>query len=454
MYSPRPSDEITRDLIARFVARTNLTDISEGSVILAIMQTFAEQIAESEIRLAQIREQFTLTGASGTDLDERVEELSMTRLPATRATGSLRVTRTDTTNALTIEAGAVFGSTSSDVTYISTTDTTLSIGQGVADLAVQASVVGEQGNIASAKINQLLDVPSLIVSVSQGVALSNGTDAEDDVNLRARAQRHLNSLARCQPLALTSLALSFTSSDNTRATTATLYELPDRFGECELLIDDGSGLGDTVVTRSGSAVSVVLNAVRGHVIGIEAPVASNPTILNGSVPLLLGTDYLISYERGLIHLLENANVAEGDTITISNYSVYTGLVAELQSAIEGDVNDVTSGYRPAGVSVRVLPAPVQRIDLDLLIVISTGANLTTVSSNVGSAVSAYLSRLDAGAPAIIASIVRVVMSENSVLNVNVLSSGTTDASPDVYPTTPRTILRAGSIRVVTSTTTG
>ena len=104
MYTPRSSAEITRDLVARLVARTNLTDVSEGSVILALMSTFAEQIAESDVRLAQIRDQFTLEGASGTDLDERAEEIGMTRLPATRATGTVRVTRSATTSALTIEA--------------------------------------------------------------------------------------------------------------------------------------------------------------------------------------------------------------------------------------------------------------------------------------------------------------------------------------------------------------
>lgn len=454
MYTPRSSADITRDLVARMVARTSLTDVSEGSVLLALMRTFAEQIAESDVRLAQIRDQFTLEGASGTDLDERAEELGMTRLPATRATGVVQVTRTNTASALIIEAGATFGRTDSEITYSSTTDTTMQIGVASVDLAIQANVLGSGGNVASGLINRLVDVPDAIVSVAHGTALSNGADEESDVNLRARAQRHLNSLARCQPLALESLALTFTASDNTRATTATLYEIPNQLGACELLIDDGSGLGDTAITRAGALVSVVLNSARGQVIGLESPLATSPTVLAGGSPLRNGIDYVLQHERGLIHLLEGAPVAVGDTVTIGAYQVYTGLVAELQSEIEGDPNDITSGYRPAGISVRVLPAPVQRIDLDLLVVIATGANLTTVTEDVDEEVGAYLSSLGAGSPAIMASLVRVVMGVTSVLNVSILSAGTANTSADIYPLTPRTVLRAGTIRTITSTTTG
>jgi len=454
MYTPRSSNEITRDLIARIVARTTLTDVSEGSVMLALARTFAEQIAESEIRLAQIRDQFSLEGASGADLDERAEELRMTRLPATRATGVVTVARTTSASSLVIPAGSVFGRTDSEITYISTSAVTLGVGVEQADVTIQASVVGSAGNTSSRLINVLSDVPDEITSVTQGIALTNGVDEESDTNLRARATRHLNSLARCQPLALEALALRFSASDNTRATTATLYELPTTRGECELLIDDGSGLGDTVTTRAGALVSVTLNATLGQVIGIEAPVATPPVVLVNGAPLIRGTDYVLQWERGLIHLLEGANVAEGDTLTVGAYQVYQGLVAELQNEIEGDANDITSGHRPAGVSVRVLPAPVQRVDLDLLVVVATNANITTATTTVESVVASYLSALGAGAPAIRASITREVMGVANILNVSILSAGTANESPDIYPATPRTVLRGGVIRVVTSTTTG
>ena len=65
MYTPRPASELLRDLAARMVARSELTDISEGSVLYDLLATFAEQVAEADARLAQVRSQFTLEGASG-----------------------------------------------------------------------------------------------------------------------------------------------------------------------------------------------------------------------------------------------------------------------------------------------------------------------------------------------------------------------------------------------------
>jgi uncharacterized phage protein gp47/JayE len=452
MYTPRSTEEITRDLVARMVARTELTDISEGSVLLALMRTFAEQIADADVRLNQIRRQFTLEGAQGADLDERVDELGLSRLSATRASGSVTVTRGTTTSELTLPAGSAFGRTDSEVTYITNQVATFAIGVAFVDVSVIASVVGASGDAPPRSINKLVDVPDDIVSVLQGSAISNGRDEEVDENLRARAQRHIASLSRCHPNALEYLALSFSATDGTRATTATLRELPDVRGECELLIDDGSGLGDQNLTRSGREVTVDLNSVLGQVIGIESPLADYPTVLNGSTPLIRDTHYTVSRERGLISLLSGAPVSVGDTLTINNYTVYIGLISELQNAIEGTAGDVSSGYRSAGVSVRVLPAPVQRIDLNALISIVTGANLQTVESAVEAVLADYLSTLDAGAPALVSSMISRVMGVDNVYNVTLLKSGSSDNLDDIYPATPRTILRAGEINAVTSIT--
>lgn len=453
MYTPRSSDEITRDLVARMVARSDLTDISEGSALLALMRTVAEQIAEADVRLAQIRDQFTLEGASGVDLDERAEELGFTRLPATRATGRVTITRATTAGALVVPEGAVFGRSDDDeVTYLSTAEETFAIGVASIEITVRASVEGGRGNAPSSTINKLNNVVSDVVSVTQGVGIANGREAETDANLRDRATRHLNSLARCQPLALEYLATSYTATDGTRATTALIYELPEIRGECELLIDDGSGLGDAPPTRAGANVSVTLNSALGQVIGLEAPLASFPVVLNGSTPLIRGVDYVVAPERGLVHIRGGASVNVGDTLSVSGYTVYTGLIAELQRAIEGDPADVSSGYRPAGISVRVLPAPVQRVSLDILIAISTGGNLTTITRNVESSISAHLSALPAGSPAIMAALTSVVMDVDGVLNVALMSAGTASISPDIYPNTPRTVLRGETLRVITSTT--
>ena len=443
--------------MARMVARTKLTDVAEGSVLFSLMQTVAEQIAESDVRLAGIREQFTLEGASGVDLDERAEDIGIERLSAVRATGEVTLYRTDTVGALTIPLGSVIGRTDSAVTYSTLSAVTMNNGESEITVSVRASVAGSAGNAPTRALDVLSDVPDAITSIVQGEAIGNGRDEETDNQLRSRATRYLNSLARCQPVALEYLATSFTASDETRATTATLYELPTERGRCELLIDDGSGLGDHAPKRAGVTTTTTINAVGGLIIGVEAPIVDEVTVTDITSPvqsfrLIEGTDYVVFRERGLVHLLDGASVSVGSVLSVSGYEVYTGLIAELQRTIEGNTGDVSSGYRPAGVSVRVLPAPVQRVNLDLLIAVVDGANVQTVSDNVETAVASFFSSLGAGEPAFIAKVIDIVMGVDDVKNVTVYRQNTRNLEVDQYPNSPRTVLRSGEIRAITSIT--
>ena len=453
MYKPRSSLEITRDLVARVVARTSLTDLSETSTLGVLLRSVGEQIAEADVRLAQIRDAFTLAGASGVDLDERAEEIGITRLVATSASGSVVVSRTDSSAALTIPKGSVFGRGDGDTTYATTAAVIMPTGALDATLAIVASTRGTLGNAPPRAINTIIDAPSALVSVVQGVAIANAADAESDLALKARATGALNSLARAQPVALEYTARTFSASDGTRASTATLYELPTQAGRCELLIDDGSGIADNPPTRSGEAVSLTLNAVVGQLIGIESPVVSGVRVRANNTVLVEGRDYSVSRSRGVVTLVESS-VSVGDAIVVDTYDVYTGLVAELQSEINGDPADITSGHRAAGVVVRVLPAPVQRVSLDVLFVAQSGATIQTLKSQVESAVVAFLSSLGAGVPAYRASLIATVMSVDGVQNAKILTSGTSSEISDIYPNSARGVIRAGTIRAVTSTTTG
>jgi len=457
MYTPRTSSEITRDLMARMVARTELTDVAEGSVLLSLLQTIAEQIAEADTRLASIRDQFTLSGASGLDLDERAEELGLTRLSATNATGTITLIRDASSASLIVPRGSIVGRNDSTVTYSTQSAVTFGIGITEVDVAITANTTGSSGNAPTNTITTLVDMPEAITSITQTIAIGNGQFEESDIQLRARATRYLNSLARCQPVALEYLALSTTASDGTRATTATLYENLTERGRCELLIDDGSGLGDHPQTRSGATITTTLNSAQGLIIGVESPIVNDIVVTDTTSQvqqfrLVENTDYIVYRERGLIHLLEGASVSEGSELTISGYEVYTGLISELQSTIEGDPQDITSGYRPAGISVRVLPAPVQRVDLDVLIVVADGANVLTVSDNVETAIASLFSSLNAGQPAYIAKIIDVVMSIDDVVNTTLYRQGTRVLAVDQYPATERTVLRGGQINAVTSVT--
>lgn len=456
-YTPRTSKEILRDMSARMVVRSALSDLNEGSVLYDLLSTFAEQVAESDVRLSQIREQFTLEGASGIDLDERAEELDVTRLAASRASGDVTISRTDTTSALTVPSGAVLGRSDSDVTYVSLEDVTFSAGVSSATMRVQASVAGTSGNAPSYTIDTLVLLPDSVTSVSQASAFANGTDAETDGALRARCRRRLNALSRCTASSMEYAALTFRASDDTRATVATVYEDPTRAGTVELLIDDGAGIGDNPQTRAGAAVSQLVSLSSTFVIGVERAIASGPTVYRArfglpSTNLIEGVDYAINRGAGVVTILEGANVQIGDVVHVSSYTVYKGLVSELQAYIEGDVGDPSTGYRPVGVTVRVLPALVQRMSVDLLLTVEDGSNISAVTSLVRTACLEYLSSLGAGEPAYVARIIDVALGVGGVVNVRAQRPSSSDLAVDQYTYSPRHVIRAGTVRAITSTT--
>ena len=123
-YVPKDTKALVQSLAARVIARTDLTDLAEGSVLMHLVSTVAEELALSELRLKQIRDSFNPETASGADLDERSRELpphGMQRRTATRAQGAVvTMVRIDEAtaaqqsagenypNALTIPKGAVF----------------------------------------------------------------------------------------------------------------------------------------------------------------------------------------------------------------------------------------------------------------------------------------------------------------------------------------------------------
>jgi len=95
---------------------------------------------------------------------------------------------------------------------------------------------------------------------------------------------------------------------------------------------------------------------------------------------------------------------------------------------------------------------VQRVDLDILITAVDGGDLEAITSSVESAAAQYLSALGAGAPAYVARVVEAALGVGGVLNVRVLRRDSSLLAVDQYPNTTRTVLRAGQLRAITSTT--
>jgi len=458
---------------ARVIARTELTDLAEGSVLLHLLGAVAEELNLTELRLARIRDSFFFEGISSSELDQRAAELppnGLQRRPATFAQGAvLSLTRTnEATEAqiaagenypdpLTVPAGSSF--TRSDdpsVIYSVTEEVTFAgspsagnPGEGtINNVYIRSSVPGEEGNCATGTVVKLITVPPQVIAATN-TALENGHGKETDEALKNKILAYMASLARCQPAALEFAALDFVSSTGSRAMYANLYEHPAIRGFSELVVDDGSGLSGLV--QSGSPTQGVVGfhgmAILYHDPAATAPIASI-TITRGGVPTpyhYVDGDYISIYERGLVFFPLGV-LQPGDEWEINGYDVYTGLVSELQSVIEGDTSRPIDfpGWRAAGTRVAVRPAATALLDMDIHIIPESFVALSEVAEEVRVAAVAFFRTLAPGKTFYVSQLIDTLMNNGKMISVRIYEPGTgnimLDQAPATYDTSLRTSL--------------
>lgn len=487
-YTPKTAKEILQDLVAGVVARSELTDIAEGSVIAQILSTVATELSSSEYRLARIRDTFSLQRVSGSLLDERVKEFpegSLERLPASSARGNvLSISRHEESQGeglpteVFVPVGSTVGRTddgsllyalSETVTFPSAPN---AASQTIENVSVVCLVPGIKGNCGAGSINKMVSMPSFVSSIEQTSPITGGQEQESDSGLRNRALLHLGSLARCQPGALEHFALSFIASDRTRARYAAIYEDKHRRGYSELVIDDGSILieGDKAAVRQGRPIE---GSVPGSGEGIltifhEAP-AFRPIQKiqrfdsdGNELPPVLPDVFVSLPERGIVYV-EGGVFEAGDTYRIgpiqndanAGYEVFTGsLIPELQRAIEGDLNDPVGnpGLRAAGTRVRVLPPKVQVIGFDMQLIPVSGVSFVDTADEIKEAAVEFVLTLRPGDTLFVSQLIDRVMDNPNIIDVkffehDVVNPGTT-IMQDRIPQDSRNVLRPDPTQIL------
>ncbi len=484
-YTPKSGAEILRDLVAGVVARSEVTDISEGSVLAQILSTVSSELAGSEYRLARIRDSFVLSRVTGSDLDQRVTELPLggvARLSASAARGTvMRFTRVEEEEGaglpdeVIVPAGATLGRLDNPSIIYATTDDVVfppsaNATQSISNISVVALSPGTEGNCAPASINKILDMPSFITGISQTAPIVGGQDGESDEALRARAILYLSSLARCQPSALEYFALSFTASDDTRVKYAAIYEDPIRRGYSELVVDDGSVIveGESASVRPGRTIRGTAPGDGILTIFHESPSFEPIKRIrrfdpDGNELQAIFPDKFVSLpERGIVYV--DAGVfSAGDTYEIgpelgvadSGYRVFNGvLIPELQRAIEGDLNDPVGnpGLRAAGTRVRVLPPSVQAISFDMQIVPINGVSFVETADEVREAAVEFVLTLRPGDVLFVSQLIDRVMNNPNLIDVkffehDLFNPGSRRLS-DILPENSRNVLRPDPTQIL------
>ena len=234
----KTSSEIYTTLKSTFLSKqSRLSNIDEPGVIYAILQGVAQEFTSLYSLIDSTIDRAFLDTATGEDLDKIGALIGCERKSGTKATGTLRFSRsTPADRDYIIPAGTKARTPlQPDKEYLSfqtTQDAMLSEGQTYVDVPAESVDVGVKYNVSSDKIIILETKVNGIVSVTNPAAFSGGTDNETDADYRARIPLYLEALKRATADSLKSAALSVS-------------------GVADVIVEDGATPGTVTITVVG-----------------------------------------------------------------------------------------------------------------------------------------------------------------------------------------------------------
>lgn len=462
IFQPRNRTQILRDMIARVVARSPLTGLSENSATLQVLAAAAAEDAEQYFQMARLRDLFAIDRATGSDLDERAAEVlpgTLTRLQPLGATTTVEFSRPGTTGTIPIPAGTVVAAEDAegDIRYRTTASGSILNGSSVSALIpVSALTRGTRGNVAAGEINKLISRIAGITGVTNPTALSNGRDRESDEDFRARLKAFVQALSRGTVTALESFAANVILSDGRRVLFSNVVEPPTPDGTITLYIDDGTGQTDEFTDVFVGADDTIESAATGgerEVFSSLKPIRDFIEFRVNAVLQTEGVDFTLNRALGKFVLSTSSfptGLAPGDVVT-ARYRAYSGLIAQTQRVIDGDPANPLAfpGVRAAGVLVFVLPAQAVFQTLDGVITVQDGFDSTTVAFRVREAIQGYINSLNIGEPVIVAEIIERAMGVTGMFNFRINDlSGSTPATDQIILDTQVARITSGDITLI------
>lgn len=439
VFQPRNRVQITREMVARVVARSKLTGLQRNSAAFHIIAAAANEDAEQYVQMARLRAVFSIDNASGSDLDARAAEIVpgiIRRRSALPASGNVIFSRPGTTGSLSIPAGTQVGATDDQgqVRFRTTVAGTIPNGSTTSGVVnVTCSISGIRGNVIAGQINQMVTRVAGVTAVTNPTGFSNGQDRESDTSFRARLKAFVQAISRGTVVAIEGFAKQVITDDGIRALFAKLDEPIIPNGRIDLYVDDGTGSAEEFSETYIGSPDLFLPAAAGG--EITAFTTARPIRDDGSftleadtgggfVTLVRGTDYELNSALGQIELISTGSLpvlSIGDALR-AEYRFYTGLLAETQQVIDGDSSNplLFPGVRAAGIQVVVRPAVPIFQSLTGAIAVLPDFDVTTVAADVSDTIQDYINTLDIGEDVIVAEIVERAMGVNGMFNFRII----------------------------------
>lgn len=443
-------EEILDGQIAKVVARTDLTDINDGSSLKQVLAASSRSDDEQYFQMLNLLDLFDIDKATGEDLDERAKEIQaalqlagggVSRVQARRATGAVVFSRTGTVGTVTIPIGTEVKvpavGAAADIVFTTTEEGTILGGnQDSNSVDVRANLAGTSGNVDPTEIDGFVTKPSGVDSVSNPSALTNGLDQESDDEFRRRIKLSLKGLARCHPAGLEAAAVGVEDPGGSGKTVVFANVVEDTVdrGEVTLYIDDGSGTAESTAAASNDTCDLPGGAAGGEVDIYTSNKPIKPGTIftfeydalgGGSwVTLTEGTDYTLDRASGHIKLTQ-ASFPSGLTATDAiraTYTYFTGLIQEVQKVIDGDPADRSNypGYRAAGVRVTVLSPSILQLTVTVNVTVRSGFSQTAAIDAVEAALSSYVNGLGISEDVILNELRERAMAVEGIFDVNFL----------------------------------
>lgn len=416
-------EQILERQLSRMVARTDLSDVSDSSIVKNILAATARELDEAYYQMTRLRDVFDLRRASGEDLDERAAEIApntLSRIQANRAVGEVTFSRPGTTGTITIASGTTVKT--SDGTVFRTTQQAFILAGATSSGAVPITAVtpGVKGNVPANTIIRFSSKIPGVDAVTNIAATTQGRDAESDDAFRQRISNYIASLSRCTPQALEFVAAGTVDPISGKSVQfAKVFEDPLDPSNATLYIDDGAG------TASELGVAVTGEVVIASALGgeeflslINAPISLDAGLtVTSSVRGVLsrGSQYYVNTASG--RLFFTPALVPGEQIT-ANYTPFVNLIPEVQKVVDGDPNDRLNypGYRAAGVSVTVLSPEVVSVDIEGILSVRDVARSSAVA-NAKLAVQDYVNSLGISGDVIRNEVIDRIMDVDGVTDV-------------------------------------
>jgi len=340
-------------------AAAQLLDLTVGSTLRAVLEANASVALWIQWLILQVLQMTRAATSVGTDLDSWMADMSLSRLPAVPAVGSVTFSRYTATASSFVPAGALVRTGDGSLTFGISVDITNSVwnakldgytlGPGVSSITVPivAQVLGSAGNVLANTISLIATAMPGVDLVTNPTATQSGLNAETDSAFRSRFQNYLQSRSRATvsaiEYAITSIqqGLDFRVVENIDPSGTSLV------GSFVITVDDGSGyppssLLSTVYTSVDSVrpIGSIFSVRPPNVIQVNVTLtlsivtgASSATIV--SMVTSAVTSYINSLTIGeMLPLTRIAQVA---------YDASSAVINVMQPHVNGGTTDLIPG---------------------------------------------------------------------------------------------------------------